>query len=151
MHVSYALFANMQDAGAAVDRVQALGDVQQRCSVVVHNGRLDEGMLHVSESDAAAGARRGAALGAILGAAAGAAAMGPIGLASGGALGAAFGLMSGAIAGSSGPDRRLTQFSKELADGKVLVVVESPSFAYQDRADGAMRANRGHVEHKPFF
>jgi hypothetical protein len=70
---------------------------------------------------------------------------------SGGALGALYGGIGGALAGSSGPDRTLERLSKQLAEGKVLVVVEAPSLEARVTADAAMRTNGGHVEHKPFF
>lgn len=87
----------------------------------------------------------------ILGAAIAAAVAGPMGLIPGGVLGALYGSVGGALAGSAGPDRRLERLSKQLAAGKILVIVEAPSLACRDSADAAMRANGGHVEHKPFF
>ncbi len=150
-HVSYGIFSDADHARAAIDGIEASGTPRRRCGVVLHKDRLDEGSTSVSETDAAAGARDGAALGAILGAAAGAIAGALLGLLSGGALGAFYGVFGGALAGAATPDRSLEKLSKELATGKVLVVVEAPSLACRERADAVMRAQGGHVEHKPFF
>jgi hypothetical protein len=150
-HVSYGLFDDEDHARAAIDAVEASGTPRKRLGVTLHRGRLDEGLLGVAETDAAEGAREGAAIGGIMGAIAGTVVMGPIGLVSGGMLGALYGTVGGAIAGSGGPDRNLEQLSKHLAEGKVLVVVEATSLEARDKADAAMRACGGRVEHKPFF
>ena len=105
----------------------------------------------MAQTDAAGAAREGAALGAILGATAGALVTGPVGLVGGGAMGALYGVIAGALAGSSGPDRRLERLSRELAGGKILLVVEAPNLECRDKAEAMMRANGGRVEHKPFF
>jgi hypothetical protein len=150
-HVSYALFEDVDHARAAIDAIEASGTPRRHCGVTLHKDRLDQGILGVAESDAAEASREGAAIAGILGAAIGAAAVGPVGLISGGALGALYGGIGGAIAGSSAPDRKLERLSKHLATGKVLVVVEAPNLDCQDKADAAMRAHGGEVEHKPFF
>ena len=150
-HVSYALFDDVDHARAAVDGVEASGTPREHCGVVLHKDRLDDGAIGLAETSAGEGAREGAALGAILGSALGAAVMGPMGLVSGGALGALYGVVAGALAGSSGPDRRLESLAKELAAGKVLLIVEAPNLACRERADDMMREKGGHVEHKPFF
>jgi hypothetical protein len=151
MHVTYALFDDEEHARAALTEIEASGTPRRSCGVVLHKDHLDEGLLHLSESGAAGGIREGVAIGGILGAGMGAAVVGPAGLVSGGALGALYGAVAGAIAGSGGPDWRLEQLSKRLADGKVLLVVEAPSFECREKADAAAAANGGHVEHKPFF
>ena len=148
-HVSSALFDDLEHARAAVDGVETSGTSRRHCGVVLHKDRLDEG--RTNETNAAAGAREGAALGALLGAAAAAAVIGPMGLVAGGALGALYGVVGGALAGSSGPDRKLEALSKQLAGGKILLVVEAPSLACREKADAVMRASGGTVEHKPFF
>ena len=135
----------------AIEAVEAGGIPRQRMGVTLHRGRLDEGLLGVGETDAAEGAREGAAIAGVVGAIAGAVVMGPFGLASGGMLGALYGAVGGALAGSGSPDRNLEQLSKHLAEGKVLVVVEATSLESRDKADAAMRARGGRVEHKPFF
>jgi uncharacterized membrane protein len=150
-HISYGLFDDDEHAKAAIEGIQA--NVTPRChlGVTVHRDRLDEGRLRMGETGAAEGLREGAVVGGALGAITGAVVMGPFGLVSGGALGALYGTLAGAIAGSSGPDRTLDQLSKELAPGKVLIIVEAPSLACREGADATMRANGGRVEHKPFF
>lgn len=150
-HVSYALFEDADHARTAIDAIEASGTPRQYCGVVLHKDHLDREEIGIAETGATEGAREGAILNSIVGAAIGAAMVGPVGLVSGGALGALFGAIGGALAGSSGPDRRLEQLSKKLSEGKVLVVVEAPSLACRDRADAAMRAHGGHVEHKPFL
>ncbi len=150
-HVSYGLFDDEGDARAAIDAVEASGTPRQRLGVTLHRGRLDEGLLGAAGTDAAEGAREGAAIAGIMGAITGAAVMGPFGLVSGGALGALYGAVGGALAGSGSPDRNLEQLSKQLAEGKVLVVVEATGLESRDKADAAMRACGGRVEHKPFF
>jgi hypothetical protein len=150
-HVSYGLFDDDDAARAAISAIEASGTPRHRVGVTLHRGRLDEGLLGVVATDAAEGAREGAAIAGILGAITGAVVMGPIGLVSGGVLGALYGTVGGAIAGSSAPDRNLEQLSKQLAQGKVLVVVDATSLESRDRADAAMRAAGGRVEHKPFF
>lgn len=150
-YVSYGLFDDVDDARAAIDEIESSGTPRRHCGVVLHRDHLDDGALGIAETDAPEALREGAAIGGILGAGVGAAVMGPAGLISGGALGALYGLLGGALAGSSGPDRRLESLSKELADGKVLVVVEAPNLECRDKAEAAMRARGSHVEHKPFF
>ncbi|HXX67138.1 MAG TPA: hypothetical protein VEK07_08150 [Polyangiaceae bacterium] len=150
-HVSYGLFDDIDQARAAIGEIESSGTPRRHCGVVLHKDYLDEGRLGISESDARESSREGAAIGGILGAGAGAAVMGPLGLVSGGALGALYGLIGGALAGSGGPDRRLEELSKQLAEGKVLLVVEAPNLECRDKADAAMRARGGRVEHKPFF
>lgn len=150
-HVSYGLFNDEGAARAAIDAIEASGLPRQRLGVTLHRGRLDEGLLGVAETDAAEGAREGAAIAGIMGAITGAVVMGPFGLASGGMLGALYGAVGGAIAWSGSPDRNLEQLSKQLAQGKVLVVVEATSLESRDTADTAMLACGGRVEHKPFF
>jgi hypothetical protein len=68
-----------------------------------------------------------------------------------GALGGLYGAVAGAIAGAATPDRRLESLAKELAAGKVLLVVEAPSLACRDLAELAMRTEGARIEHKPFF
>jgi uncharacterized membrane protein len=119
--------------------------------MTLHRGRLDEGVLGVAGNAAHEGTREGAAIGGVLGALEGALVMGPLGLVSGGVLGAVYGGIAGALAGSGSPDRTLEALSKHLAEGKVLVVVDAPSLESRDKADAAMHANGGRVEHKPFF
>ena len=153
-HVSYALFDDEAKARAALETIQAAGDPRHHCDVVIHRGRLDEGQLGILESGASEGLREGAVLGGILGAVAGAVALGPVGLVTvggGAALGTLYGGVAGALAGSSGPDRRLERLSKELALGKILLVVEAPDVGCRDRSDAMLRANGGRVQHKPFF
>ena len=150
-HISYALFDDVDHARAAIDAVEASGTPRQHIGVTLHKDRLDEGLLGIGETDAGEATREGAVLAGIAGAAIGAVAVGPIGLVSGGVLGAVYGGLGGALAGSGSPDRSLERLSKQLAAGKVLVIVEAPSLASRDKADAAMRASGGRVEHKPFF
>jgi len=150
-HVSYALFDDEDHARAAIDAIEASGTPRKHIGVTIHRDRLDDGLLGVEETDAAEALREGAAGAGIMGAIVGAVVMGPIGLLSGGALGALYGGVGGALAGSSGPDRTLERLSKQLADGKILVIVEAPSLESRDKADAAVRASGGRVEHKPFF
>jgi hypothetical protein len=140
MHVTYALFGDEDHARAALTAIEA-----NRCGAVLHKDRLDGGLLHISQSAAAEGLREGAAMGAILGAGAAAAVVGPASLVFGGVMGALYGAIAGAIAGSGGPDRTLSQLSKHLAEGKVLLVVEAPSLERRDKADAASRAEGGRV------
>ncbi len=150
-HVTYGLFDDEDHARDAVDAIEASGTPRRRLGVTVHRGRLDEGVLGAAGNDAKEGGREGAAIGGILGAIEGALVMGPMGLVSGGVLGALYGGVAGGIAGSGSPDRTLERLSKHLAEGKVLVVVDAPSLESRDKADAAMHANGGRVEHKPFF
>jgi hypothetical protein len=150
-HTSYGLFDVDADARAALDAVEASGTPRQHFGVTIHRNRLDEGLVGASGTSASEGAREGAAIAAILGAIAGAVTMGPVGLISGGALGALYGGMGGAIAGAGAPDHTLERLSKELASGKVLIVVEASSVEARDRADSIIREHGGHVDHKPFF
>ncbi len=150
-HVSYGLFDDADAARAAINAVEASGTPRRQVGVTLHRGRLDEGLIGVPGTGAAEGAREGAAIAGILGAITGAVFMGPIGLVSGGVLGALYGTLGGALAGSGFPDRNLEELSKHLAEGKVLVVVEAASLLDRDKADAAMRASGGRVEHKPFF
>lgn len=150
-HISYALFDDEANARAAIDAIEASGTAREHMGVTMHKSRLDEGRIGIAESDAAEGRREGAVIGGIMGAVAGAIVMGPIGLVSGGVLGGLYGSVGGAIAGAGGPDRMLERLSQELAKGKVLVIVEAPSLDSRDKADAAMRASGGRVEHKPFF
>jgi len=150
-HVSYGLFEDEQGARAALDAIETTGTPRRHFGVTIHKNRLDQDTVGVSESDAAAGAREGAAIAGILGAIAGTLAIGPLGLISGGALGALYGSIGGALAGAGAPDRTIERLSKQLAEGRTLVVVEAPSFESQEKADEVMRANGGRVEHKPFF
>jgi hypothetical protein len=150
-HVSYGLFEDAGHARMAIDAIDASGTPRRHCGVTLHKDRLNEGLLGMAESDAREASREGALIAGILGAVAGAAVVGPMGLVSGGALGALYGGIGGALAGSAGPDRRLESLSRQLAAGKVLVVVEAPNLECRDKADTAMRSNGGRVEHKPFF
>jgi hypothetical protein len=150
-HVIYSLFEDIDHATAAIDGIESSGPPRCRCDVVIHKDRLDDSGLNMAERASSEGLREGAALGAILGASVGAAVSGPMGLVSGGALGALYGGVAGAIAGSSGPDRSLVKLSKELAPGKVLVVVEAPGLACRDKAGRVMRHYGGRVALKPYF
>ena len=150
-HVSYGLFEDTSRAQAALDRIESSHTPGERCGVVLHEGHLDEGRLSMAETDAAEGFREGAAIGAVFGATAGAMVAGPLGLVPGAALGAGYGSVAGVIAGSAGPDRTLERLSKELAAGKVLLVVEAPSLMGRDKADAVMRSYGGHVEHRPLL
>jgi hypothetical protein len=150
-HVSYGLFDDDLHAKAALDAVEAAGTPRDRLGVTIHRNRLDTTALPVKGTDAAEGAREGAAIAAILGAIAGAVVMGPIGLVSGGALGALYGGVAGSIAGLGSPDRTLDALAAHLAEGKVLVIVESHSVEAQEKADDTMKSLGGRVEHKPYF
>jgi hypothetical protein len=152
-HVSYALFDDGERALAAVEAIKVLGDSRHRCGVVIHKDRLDEGQLGILESAASEGLREGAVLGGILGAVAGAVAFGPAALifVGAGALGTLYGGIAGALGGSDFPDRRLEKLSRELAAGKILLVVEAPDLESHRHADAVLSANGGHVEDKPFF
>jgi uncharacterized membrane protein len=153
-HASYALFDDEEKARAASETIEAAGDPDHpghHCAVVVHRGQLHEGELKVIETGASEGLREGAVVGGVLGAIAGAFAFGPIGLGGGAALGILYGGVAGALGGSGAPDRRLENLSKELAAGKILVVVAAPDFACRDGADAILKANGGRVRHKPFF
>ncbi len=150
-HVSYALFEGIDQASAAIEAIESSGTPRKHCGVVLHKDHLGADNLGLLETDAPEASREGAAIGALLGAGVGAAVMGPAGLISGGALGALYGLVGGALAGSSGPDRRLEKLSKQLAEGRILLVVEAPDLECRDKADAAMRAHGAQVEHKPFF
>jgi hypothetical protein len=142
-HISYGLFDDDEHAKAAIEAIQA--NVTPRChlGVTVHRDRVDEGRLRMGETGAAEGLREGALVGGALGAITGAVVMGPFGLVSGALSVLSMALSRGAIAGSSGPDRTLDQLSKELAPGKVLVIVEAPSLACREGADATLRANGG--------
>jgi hypothetical protein len=150
-HVTYGLFDDEDHARDAIDAIEASGTPRKHVGVTLHRGRLDEGVLGVAGNAAHEGTREGAAIGGVLGALEGALVMGPLGLVSGGVLGAVYGGIAGALAGSGSPDRTLEALSKHLAEGKVLVVVDAPSLESRDKADAAMHANGGRVEHKPFF
>lgn len=153
-HVTYALFDDERHARAALAAIEASGTPKRHCGAVLHANRLDEGELGLLESAAPEGLREGAAIGGIGGALLGGIAFGPAGLVSIGAtaaLGALYGGVAGALAGSGSPDRRLERLSRELAAGKVLLVVEAPSIECRDKADAAAMANGGQVQHKPFF
>jgi hypothetical protein len=150
-HVLYGLFDDNESARAAIDAIEASGTPRHHVGVTIHRGRLDEGLLGAGQTDASAGSREGAAIAGILGAITGALVMGPVGLVSGGVLGALYGTVGGALAGAGSPDRNLERLSEHLAAGKVLLVVEAPGLEARDKADAAMRASGGRVEHKPFF
>ena len=153
-HITYALFDDEAHARAALGAIEASGTDRRHCSAVLHRGRLDDGQLGILESAAPEGLREGAAIGGIGGALLGGVLFGPAGLVSIGAtalVASLYGAIAGAIAGSGLPDRRLEQLSKQLAGGKVLLVVEAPSLQCRDEADAAARANGGQVQHKPFL
>jgi hypothetical protein len=150
-HVSYGLFEDAAHARLAIAAIEASGTPRRHCGVVLEQGRLDEGLLGLRETAASEAAREGAVIAGAFGAALGGIAAGPAGFAAVGALGALYGALGGALAGAGSPDRRLDQLAGRLAEGKVLVVVEAPSFACRDAADDAMRSNGGEVQHKPFF
>jgi hypothetical protein len=150
-HVTYGLFDDEAHARDAVDAIEASGTPRKHLGVTLHQGHLDEGAVGGAGTAAREGSRAGAAIGGILGALEGALVMGPMGLVSGGVLGAVYGGIAGALGGAAAPDRTLEALSKHLAEGKILVVVEAPSLESRDKADAAMRANGGRVEHKPFF
>ena len=76
---------------------------------------------------------------------------GPIGIVSGGALGGLYGGLAGSLVGVGQPDQALERLAHQLATGKVLVIVEAAGLDTRDAADDVMRANGGHVEHKPVF
>jgi hypothetical protein len=150
LHVSYGLFDDAEAARSAIEAIEVSGTPRARVRVQLHRDRLDEGQLTAAETGADEGRRIGAALGALGGAVTGAAVMGPMGLVSGGALGALYGGVAGALGGSAGPDPTLERLSRQLAGGKVLLVVEASSLDARDAADAGMRACGGRVEHKPF-
>jgi len=150
-HVSYGLFDDAAGARAAIDALESIGTPRAHCGVVVHENHLARMSLGVRETRAASGSREVGVLNGILGAAIGSAIVGPVGLVAGGALGALLGAIGGAVAGAELPDRSLEKLSRQLADGKVLVIVEAPTLASRDAADDAMRARGALVEHRPFF
>jgi len=150
LHVSYGLFDDSDAARSAMVAIEASNTPRARLAVTLHRDRVDQGLLGEPETGAAEGRRVGAAVGGITGAITGAAVMGPAGLVSGGALGALYGSVAGGLGGASAPDPTLDRFSRLLAQGKVLLVVEAPSLEARDAADAEMRAHGGQVEHKPF-
>ncbi len=150
-HISYGLFDDAAAARAAVDALESSGTPCDHCGVVMHENHLDRTSLGVRETRAASGSREVGVLNGILGAAIGTALVGPVGLVAGGALGALLGAIGGAVAGAEVPDRKLEKLSRQLADGKVLVIVEAPTLASREAADAAMRARGALVEHRPFF
>ncbi len=151
LHVSYGLFDDPDAARSAMVAIEAGNTTAERVEVTLHRGRVDPGVLSGLETGAALGGRVGAAFGGVAGAAAGALVMGPAGLAAGGALGAVYGGLAGGLGGASAPDPTLDRLSRQLAEGKVLVVVEAPSLAARDAADAEMRAAGARVEHKRLF
>jgi hypothetical protein len=149
--VSYGLFEGVASARDAVAAIEASGTPRKQCGVVLHQNHLDRDDLGIAETGAREGLRESAAVNSVVGAAIGAAILGPLGLVGGGVLGALVGVIGGSLAGSGAPDRGLEKLSKQLAEGKVLVIVEAPDLASREAADAAMRSHGGHVEHKPFF
>jgi len=150
-HVSYGLFEDVQHAQLAMDAIEASGTPRHHCGVVLQKGRLDEGVLSLSETAASQSAREGAAIVGVFGAIVGGIAAGPAGLVAIGTLGSLYGAIGGALAGAGSPDRRLDRLARHLTEGKVLVVVEAPSLTCRENADIAMAAHGGEVQHKPFF
>jgi uncharacterized membrane protein len=147
LHVSYGLFEDSQHAQAAVERIEASG-VGRRCHVDLQKGAFDEGQGGLAETGSAQTFRAGAAAGVVLGAAAGAIVVGPIGMLSGAAVGGMYGAFAGVLVGAGGPERALSRLSKHLTEGKVLVIVEAPSFECRDLADALMLESGAQVEHR---
>ena len=129
----YALFANKDDAIAAYNEIQAVSSPGEHCSVLLHEGRLDEGDLGPCKSASHESATRGALIGGaggavitgLVAASGGLLGVGFLtGLALGGGLMALYGAVFGGIAGSDDAERQLRGLDQALKDGEILIAAK---------------------------
>lgn len=139
MHV-YALFSSKDDAVSAYHDLQARGCPGEHCSVLLHEGLLEEGDLGPVESASHEGAWKGALVGGTAGAVitglvAGAGGLLGIGfltgLAVGGGLMAIYGAVFGGIAGADEPERHVQALGRALEEGEILIAakIDDPELA----------------------
>jgi uncharacterized membrane protein len=165
-HVVFAVFGDKRNADVAI---ASLGDMdsslREHISVIVHRdvanvAALDELVQHAErpdETDATHGRILGASLGAATGAMLGALFAGPLGLLGGGPIaglvfGAATGTLHGALAGglvgAGLPDHTLRHLADRIQAGDVLVTVQTPDRATEERVMTLLRAKGALVAEK---
>ncbi|MFV8755507.1 hypothetical protein ACNOYE_33580 [Nannocystaceae bacterium ST9] len=150
LHV-YALFERLDDALAAFDAIQVVGDGRDHFSAILHREHIDESRLpgneHASLEGAAEGAGIAGSAGLLLGGIAaisgGVVGIGPLAAAAlaGGVL-AAYGALIGGIAGADEPKRNLRALEAEVEGGMILIAMATDEPDVRVRCEGVF-ANHG--------
>ena len=130
----YALFESSVAATRAYAEVQARGCSTEHCSVILHEGHIDESDLRSGERATREGAVGGALaagtagvlLGGLAGLGGGLLGVGPLGAAAlGGGVMAAYGALLGGIWGSDEPEKHLRGLKDEIERGRFLLAIET--------------------------
>lgn len=159
-HVLFAVFDHTDAAAKALEQLQELGADKEGFSFIVHRRALGERgseELPLSETAGASGVAKGAMLGALGGFIVGTLLAGPIGLIGAGPIaaavfgtttGTAVGGIAGLFAGVTEPDAALSELSKHIEEGKLVVSVEARKLSNQEQAEAILKHHGAHVVHR---
>lgn len=156
-HLFFALFDTHQAATAAILELEALGTPRQQCTVVMHQGTIQDPDLGKGETNAAATAVQsflasgavGALMGGLVLSPLGILAVGPMAaaLATGGAASLVGGL-AGVLAGAEVLEPVVESMAAAVEAGKVLVTVRAPTLAIREDAEAVFRSLGAVVQEK---
>ena len=128
--IIFGIFDKCEQAESAIETIEARAEGE--VNAVIHHGRLRDEDVQMGATDLIAGATLGAVVVGVLGATLGVLLTQAAGLSLGwvewvfiGAAGTIMGITAGAVAGASEPQRELKAMGDRLADGQVLVTIDT--------------------------